>query len=342
MAFRRPLVLGATLVAALACTSSAGAWVYWANDSGLLPTIGRANGDGSDVRLAFVKGAVQPCGVAVDSSHLYWADESTGAIGRANLDGSGADPSFITGADSPCGIAVDGAHVYWGNTALGNGSTIGRANLDGSGVNQRFITGARGPCGVAVDTAHIYWANKGALGATSGGTIGRANLDGSGVDQSFITGANDPCGVAVDASHIYWGNIGPKEQSTTIGRANLDGSGVDESFVTGASGPCGIAVDGGDSGPSSRFTLGKPVANPAAGTARLTVTLPGPGTLVVSGKGLRTVRSAAPHNGPVTVVVRPAKQLKRAGRLKVKANIAYTPTGGATAAAAATITFVRR
>jgi hypothetical protein len=45
--------------------------------------------------------------MAVDSSHLYWANWDAGAIDRANLDGSGVNASFITGADHPFGVAVD-------------------------------------------------------------------------------------------------------------------------------------------------------------------------------------------------------------------------------------------
>ena len=61
--------------------------------------------------------------VAVDSGHVYWANEgranngtgnNTGTIGRANLNGSGANQRFITnGTRLARGVAVDGHHVYW-------------------------------------------------------------------------------------------------------------------------------------------------------------------------------------------------------------------------------------
>jgi virginiamycin B lyase len=224
--------LAAVAVLALAFAPRAEAFVYWANDSGT--TIGRAALDGTGANQSFVTGASNPCGVAVDPAHLYWAsDVPSGTIGRANLTGTGVNQSFIGGAASPCGVAVDAAHLYWAN--IDNG-TIGRANLDGTGVNQSFIAGASLPCGVAVDAAHLYWASL------VDGTIGRANLDGTGVDQSFIAGATVPCGVAVDAGHVYWANGPPGD---TIGRADLDGGNPNQFFIDGGSGPCGVAVDGG-------------------------------------------------------------------------------------------------
>ena len=172
-----------------------------------------------------------PAAVAVDSTHIYWTPGFTGAIGRANLDGSGVDENFVAGTDLPAGIAVDSTHIYWTNFG---GDSVGRAALDGSGSDPSFIA-ANDPWGLAVGSGHIYWANRG------GSTIARADLDGSGVDQSFISGASDPFGVAVDGAHVYWANNG----TGTIGRANLDGTGVNQSFISGGSSPFGLAVGDG-------------------------------------------------------------------------------------------------
>jgi virginiamycin B lyase len=250
-------VCGLAFLAGLAAAPPASAFVYWANVN-ITKAIGRANLDGSGANQSFVPDTPNhdPCGVAVDASHVYWATHSffnpnytlDTTIGRANLDGSGANQSFIGGASGPCGVAVDSGHIYWANEGIPfgqPGSTIGRANLDGSGANQSFIRGASAPCGVAVDSGHVYWAN------VISGTIGRAPLaggEGKGIEEEFITGANHPCGVAVDSGHIYWANSGwgpSYATGTTIGRANLDGSGADQGFITGASGPSGVAVDSG-------------------------------------------------------------------------------------------------
>ena len=45
--------------------------------------------------------------MAVDSAHVYWANEGADTIGRANLDGTDANQSFITGQLGLVGVAVD-------------------------------------------------------------------------------------------------------------------------------------------------------------------------------------------------------------------------------------------
>jgi virginiamycin B lyase len=186
--------------------------IYWAAGA-----IGRANLDGSNPNQSFVPAGL-PYAVAIDSSHIYWADTNTGTIGRANLDGTNPDQNFITPANVPDGVAVDSAHVYWTNA-----NKIGRANLNGTHRNRNFIKTANYPFGVAVDSGHVYWTNGGTE------TVGRANLDGTHRNQNFITGSTDIGGVAVAGGHVYWANT----EAGTIGRADVDGSNVNQSFITG-------------------------------------------------------------------------------------------------------------
>jgi hypothetical protein len=164
-------------------------------------TIGRANLDGTGVDQAFITGASDPCGVAVDAGHVYWAntgDYAAGGlaatIGRAGIDGSNPDQQFIADARRSwsCGIAVDAGHVYWGSGVY----TVGRAALDGSTPAPGWLAIERSPCGIAVDGGHVYWASGILLG------IGRAGLDGTGADPYFAWSANHAglpyaCGVAV-------------------------------------------------------------------------------------------------------------------------------------------------
>ena len=56
----------------LTLAARADAALYWTNiNSG---TIGRANLDGSGIDQAFISGADEPVGLAVDDAHVYWAN----------------------------------------------------------------------------------------------------------------------------------------------------------------------------------------------------------------------------------------------------------------------------
>jgi hypothetical protein len=334
----------------LGVAARADGFVYW-TEVGIDGRIGRADLDGTNANHAFITGASEPCGVAVNSAHVFWANGSTGTIGRANLNGTGVDQSFITGADSPCGVAVDPTHIFWAN---GGGTTIGRANLDGTSASQSFISGASLPCGVAVNSSHIYWANfvTGA-GMNEPGTIGRADLDGEPVDQSLVPNIFDPCGVALNSTHVYWGSAagkigranldGTQELNFTpgvtsvcgvalnathlywasasearIGRFGLDGSNPQPNFIPVVGLTCGVALDAGATPPSpaqppsSDITIGKPKLNKKKGTAVLPVTVQAPGTLALGGRNIRP--GTAQADAPKTIDL----PLRAAGKAKAK------------------------
>jgi virginiamycin B lyase len=274
--------------------------LYWADQANgaigrmQLPPAGRRTLDILKEPVALdesiVAGLVSPCGVAVDSGHVYWADGWGLAIGRANLDGSGAQRNFITGAAFPCGVAVDGDHVYWANLA---GNSIGRADLAGGAREEDFITGADQPCGVAVDSGHVYWGN------TGGDSIGRATTAGTAVEQDFVP-AQSPCAVAVDDRHLFWSS---QLSAQIVGRAALDGSSVVPALLPGESGGCGIAVDSRAlppprPQPSYPFFLGRGVRSrrPVSITYRVKVPAEGVGEVSVLTKGLdwRVVYPDAP------------------------------------------------
>jgi sugar lactone lactonase YvrE len=59
--------------------------------------IGRANLDGTGANPNFITSATNPDGLAVDGSHIYWANSGSTTIGRANLDGTGVDQGLYHG-----------------------------------------------------------------------------------------------------------------------------------------------------------------------------------------------------------------------------------------------------
>ena len=100
--------------------------------------------------------------------------------------------------------------------------------------------------------------------------------------------------------------------------------------------------------PSNLLTLGKPKLNKKKGTATQPVTVPGPGVLTLTGKGVVTRRPARASAsravsaaGTVNLLVKPKGKAKRklnsTGRAKVKVTITFVPTGGSPNAQTKTI-----
>ena len=95
--------------------------------------------------------------------------------------------------------------------------------------------------------------------------------------------------------------------------------------------------------PSNTFSFGKVKLNKKKGTATLPVNVPGPGTLVLTGKGLvkqrsadasspgRTLAKVVSAAGKVKLKIRSKGKKKRklnhTGKVKVKAKVTYTPAG---------------
>jgi hypothetical protein len=84
--------------------------------------------------------------------------------------------------------------------------------------------------------------------------------------------------------------------------------------------------------PSNSFALSRPKLNKRRGTATLTATVPGPGKLLLEGKGIKKLGKYVRRAGKVTLTVktdpRTKRTLERTGKATVTAKVTYTPTGG--------------
>jgi len=227
-------------------------------------SIGRADlAEPPEPDTSFCPGRIAK-GVAVDGSHLYWANPAAGTISRSGLQCE--DPEvLVAGAANPQYVAVDSEHLYWTNAGAGKDGegTIGRAKLAAGGaeeVEEDFIEGASNPQGIAVgDCAEggqcLYWSNAGETDPTR--TIGRGTVEGEEADQSFIAVGNGtrnlPRGLAVNATHIYVTVDGPLSLAEPQGlsylfRYDLDGELASrllrfDSEHPGLAGVRGIALD---------------------------------------------------------------------------------------------------
>ncbi len=84
--------------------------------------------------------------------------------------------------------------------------------------------------------------------------------------------------------------------------------------------------------PSNSFKFGKVKLNKRKGTAKLQVTLPDTGTIVLAGRQIKTVRRGVLAAGTVGLTITPtgklAHKLKLTGKAKATAKVTFTPTGG--------------
>jgi hypothetical protein len=227
------VLLTALMTLSLALAARADALIYFPNNDRILRAA--LNGAGAH---PFISGADHPCGLAANSTHIFWVNRgnpnavTTSHIGRARLDGTQVNQQFIPNVGTEaCGVAVNGTHIFWGT---GTETSVGRANLSGTGKDVTFIGGQGSDiCGVAVNSTYIFAA------LNTAGTIRRYPLGGGGA--TTLGGASIPCGVAANATHIYWANRG----SGYIGRAQENLLMANNSFIdTDFGSPCGPAVNG--------------------------------------------------------------------------------------------------
>ncbi len=107
--------------------------------------------------------------------------------------------------------------------------------------------------------------------------------------------------------------------------------------------------------PSNKFSFGKAKHNVKLGIVFLTIVVPGPGKLTLSGKGVAKVAGAqrgaaiskiAEAAGPVKLKVKPKgatkAKLNATGKATVKVRVTFAPTGGATTTAQHKVSLSKR
>jgi len=84
--------------------------------------------------------------------------------------------------------------------------------------------------------------------------------------------------------------------------------------------------------PPNKFGFGKVKLNKAMGSAKLTLVLPGPGGVALSGKGVKKVVRSAKAAGdigiPVVALGKAKVTLKETGTVKLALKVTFTPVGG--------------
>ncbi len=89
----------------------------------------------------------------------------------------------------------------------------------------------------------------------------------------------------------------------------------------------------GGAAPANDITIGRAAKNKKKGTAKLTVSVPGPGEVALDGNGVAARSATAAGAGDLTLKLKTdgnkRKKLSRKGQIKVTPEVTFTPIGGA-------------
>lgn len=311
-------------------------------------TIAENGGDGGDSGRG---GGLYTAG-PVDLENVTIFGNSGGAAG------DGANGTNGNGGDGGNGAHGGGLHVEFGDVSLihttlvGNDTGIPGMGGSAAGPGSPGSNGIDGLGGGVVESGADSPVFKNSIIAANTGAAGTENCAESVTDDGgnvVFPAANgcpgtmtagdpllDPAGLA--------DNGGPTMTiATATGGAGIDlvpaaGSDCAATDQRGVVRPQRAACDSGayelepDPEPDGELQLGKVKRNKKKGTAKLVVSVPGPGKVVIKGKGLKKKAKTTNAAKTVNLKVAPGKKAKRKlnrkGKFKTTAKVIFTPGVG--------------
>jgi YVTN family beta-propeller protein len=295
-------------------------------------------------------------GVTPDGKRAYVVndgDDTVSAIDTVTNTTIGA-PIPLPGAGGPRGLAIspNGAQAY----AVAEGSRNTRVVDTSSNTQVAAIPTAGGgtPNSIAVapdqpPRARFSAAGRGMLTIFNAGASSDPDGRVAGYSWDFGDGSSARTTTA-SVRHAY-ADAGEYRASVTL----TDGDGCSTAEVfTGQTAYCNGSSLATASTTVAALALRRPKLDKRHGTATLTVSVPGPGTLALSGSGVVKQRIAqrspgaerkVPQAGTVKLKIRAKgkakRKLRRRGRVKVKFLVSFTPSGGSPNGQSQSVTLVR-
>lgn len=240
------------------------------------------------------------------------------------------DSGDFTGCNAPLTTPVlaDGAHTFqvravdqYGNTQA---PAVERAFTVDSAVSAATIDS--GPSGTISESSATFAFSSGEAGASF-----ECRLDSA--------GEFEPC-----SSPLGTGEL--EEGAHRFEVRARDGAGNVQATPTARTFTVDLPEETRPGSPSNEFTLGKAKLDRRKGTALLPVTLPGAGTVELSGDSVRSVRGQALGAGEMRLQVKARGKAKRAltkrGKATVEVEVTFTPTGGQAHTVGSRVRLVRR
>jgi len=143
--------------------------------------------------ITLASGQNYPYGIAVDSTSVYWVENTGGNVNKVDKNG-GTVTTLASGQSYPLVIAIDSASVYWTDN---NSAAIRKVGINGGTVTTLASYAYMNTGGIAVDSTNVYWSSS------IEGSIKKIGVNGGAV-TTVASGQNNPSGIAVDSNYVYW------------------------------------------------------------------------------------------------------------------------------------------
>ncbi|KYF62843.1 hypothetical protein [Sorangium cellulosum] len=188
------------IVPAFGRIASYGDSVYWVTQTPA--AVWRAKADGSQPLAEQVASGGQPVGIAVDATHVYWAEYSERKILRKTKDPLGDTAEVFAETNGhPSEIVLANGVLHWVTDTTGAvQSKATNAALDAPPFTTTVDAQAVSKS-LAVDDEFIYWTVY--VNGAGQGEVRRARI-GEGDATTLATGQPYFFEIAVDCGSIYW------------------------------------------------------------------------------------------------------------------------------------------
>lgn len=184
--------------------------VYWATAGGTIERISKAGGAIETI----TETQDSPGTLVVDTTHVFWIDDATGAVMRQKKNGKG-NPKLLSVGTGARGLAQDDASIYF-SRKIKKGDI--RVVQKMGGGNVTLAEGQPSPTELAVRGEYLFWSGfaaaeegdddgEGGSGADSdlpGGYVRRLPRLGRGTATTLATGEGEISDLAVIGETAIW------------------------------------------------------------------------------------------------------------------------------------------
>ncbi|HEX3042061.1 MAG TPA: hypothetical protein VHP56_08255 [Solirubrobacterales bacterium] len=298
--------------------------------------------------------------ISPDGSEVVYMRQDSGGEDLWRVGADGSSPENLTeavGEETSPEFSADGARIAY----VGTGPKL---CCDPEYNNDIWVMDADGTNQTQLTKTNFPRQNLSPTWSPDGTKIAYTTTEAGGENGFHVMNAGGggdsgplPSGSPISALNLSWSPDGTKiAYQPTFGgiwTMNPDGTGAAPLVGnTGAAYPswasAGSSGGGGGTGggggstpgptppgstpPSNEFSFGKVTLNEKRGTASLAVTVPGPGKLVLGGKGVKGATKSVAAAGKATLSIKATgkalKKLNNTGSASLVAKVTFTPTGG--------------